>query len=85
MSPNRKPSPKMPIKVPALSPELREQYEKLLSWAKCFGKPTAEGVDVGGTVHSSLTGRIVSWRLYLYRWVEGQGKQEYPFEGTSES
>jgi hypothetical protein len=73
------------IKLPQLPPELRNRYEQLLSGTKSFAKATPDGVEIGGVVHPSITGRVVSWRLYWYRWGEGLAKLEFDLENTSES
>jgi hypothetical protein len=70
------------IKLPQVSSELRRQYQQLLSGTKAFAKAAPDGVEIGGVVHPSMTGRIICWRIYLYRWGEGLVKQEFSVDTT---
>jgi hypothetical protein len=76
---------KTTIQLPQVSPELKAQYEQLLTGQRSYGKATETGIEIAGLVHSSLMGRIASWRLYLYKWGEGLSKQEFSIEETPES
>jgi hypothetical protein len=73
------------IRVPEISPQLRKKYDQLLAGIKPFGKATSGGIEVAGTVHTSLTGRITTWDTYYYRWVDGHGQVKYPIDGTAAS